>query len=55
MNIAEKEYKKKKNLSKSKETKRPISSKPDWFNKDIKEDMATLEEIEKLESRMKRS
>ena len=28
---------------------------PEWFNKDIKEVAATKEEIEKLESRMKRS
>ena len=52
MNIAEKEYKKKKNIT----VKSPkvVSSTPDWFNKDIKEDVATEEEIRKLESRMKR-
>lgn len=49
MEIAEKEYKnKKKNVSVKK------SIKPDWVDKDIKEDTATDEEIKKLESRMKR-
>ena len=52
MEIAEKEYKKKKNVT-AKVTKK-ITSTPDWFNKDIKEDVASDEEIKKLESRMKR-
>ena len=52
MNIAEKEYKKKRNTSK-KEVKK-ISSTPTWFDKDIKEETATDDEIKKLESRMKR-
>ena len=48
MEIAEKEYKKKKNI-------KPKSTiKPDWVDKDIKEDIATDEEIKKLESRMRR-
>jgi len=52
MEIAENEYKKKKNVT-AKVTKK-ITSTPDWFNKDIKEDVASDEEIKKLESRMKR-
>lgn len=51
MNIAESEYKKKKNIQQKKVVK---TETPDWFNKDIKEDIATEEEIKKLESRMKR-
>ncbi len=53
MNIAENEYKKKKKVT-TKEAKK-TSIKPDWINKDIKAETATLEEIKKLESRMKRS
>ena len=52
MEIAEKEYKKKKNIT-TKTTKK-VSVTPEWFNKDIKEDIASDEEIKKLESRMKR-
>jgi len=52
MEIAENEYKEKKNVT-AKVTKK-ITSTPDWFNKDIKEDVASDEEIKKLESRMKR-
>ncbi len=52
MEIAEKEYKKKKNIT-TKTTKK-VTETPDWFNKDIKEDKASEEEIKKLESRMKR-
>ena len=52
MEIAEKEYKKKKNVT-SKVTKKEVIT-PDWFIKDIKEDIASDEEIKKLESRMKR-
>ena len=52
MEIAENEYKKKKNVT-AKVTKK-VTSTPDWFNKDIKEDVASDEEIKKLESRMKR-
>lgn len=52
MEIAEKEYKKKKNTT-TKVTKK-VAETPDWFNKDIKEDIASDEEIKKLESRMKR-
>lgn len=51
MNIAEKEYKKKKNVEPKKVVKQTT---PDWFNKEIKEEVATDEEIKKLESRMKR-
>lgn len=52
MEIAETEYKKKKNVT-TKVTKK-VALTPDWFNKDIKEDIASDEEIKKLESRMKR-
>ena len=52
MEIAEKEYKKKKNIT-AKTTKKIVVT-PEWFNKDIKEDIASEEEIKKLESRMKR-
>jgi replication initiation and membrane attachment protein len=51
MNIAESEYKKKK---KTTVTKKKIVDTPDWFDKDIKEEKASIEEIEKLERRMKR-
>ena len=50
MKIAEEEYKKKKKNT-SKETKK-VSSTPDWFNKDIKEETASEDEIKKLEERM---
>lgn len=53
MAIAEKEYKKKKTVLKV--SNKTVVNKPDWFNKNIKEDTATQEEIQKLESRMKRS
>ena len=52
MNIAEEEYKKKK---KTKEPAKKVKETPEWFNKDIKEEEATLDEIKKLEERMKRS
>ena len=52
MNIAEAEYKKRKNIT-TKTTKK-VSTTPDWFDKDIKEERATEEEINKLRSRMKR-
>ena len=52
MEIAEKEYKKKKNIT-QKTTKKVVET-PDWFNKSIEEDKASEEEIKKLESRMKR-
>lgn len=53
MNIAEKEYKRRKVVT-TKQTKK-VAQTPDWFNKEIKEEVATDEEIKKLESRMKRS
>lgn len=53
MSIAEKEYKKKKSVTTKQVKKSSIT--PEWINKDIKEDIATEEEIRKLESRMKRS
>ncbi len=52
MNIAEAEYKKKKKATEV--TKKKVVETPDWFNKDIKEEKASDEEIEKLERRMKR-
>ena len=52
MEIAEKEYKKKKSAN-TKTIKKTVTP-PDWFNKDIKEERASEEEIKKLESRMKR-
>ena len=52
MNIAEEEYKKKKKV---KEPTKKVKETPEWFNKDIKEEEATLDEIKKLEERMKRS
>lgn len=53
MNIAENEYKKKKNINNKSVKKKSVT--PEWFNKEIKEDTATEEEIKNLESRMKRS
>jgi replication initiation and membrane attachment protein len=52
MSIAEKEYKKKKNITTKTVKKESIT--PDWFNKEIKEEKATDDEIRKLETRMKR-
>lgn len=52
MEIAEKEYKKKK-IANTKTIKKAVTP-PDWFNKEIKEERASEEEIKKLESRMKR-
>ena len=52
MKIAEEEYRKKKNVTTK--TAKKESHTPEWFNKDIEEQTATLEEIQKLESRMKR-
>lgn len=51
MNIAEAEYKKKK---KTTVTKKKVVETPDWFDKDIKENKATEEEIKELEEYMKR-
>lgn len=52
MNIAEKEYKKR-NKVKDTSIKKKATT-PDWFDKDVKEEEASEEEIKKLESRMKR-
>lgn len=52
MKIAEKEYKKSKKVESKQEKK--VSSTPNWLNKDINEEVATEDEIRKLESRMKR-
>ena len=52
MNIAEKEYKKKKSVEVK--TPKKVVSSPNWLNKDINEEKATEDEIRKLESRMKR-
>ena len=53
MTLAEVEYKKKKNIT-QKTTKKTVV-KPDWFNKEIKENTATEEEIRELEEYMNRS
>lgn len=52
MKIAEEEYKKKKNIKKVKA--KETSDTPEWFNKDIKVEEATQDEIRRLESRLKR-
>ena len=53
MEIAEAEYKKKKKVTSKTEKKKTVV--PEWVDKAIEEDIATEEEIKKLESRMKRS
>lgn len=53
MEIAEAEYKKKKKVTGKVEKKKQVV--PEWVNKEVEEDIATEDEIKKLESRMKRS
>lgn len=53
MNIAEEEYKKR-NKTTEKKTTKIKPQQPEWFNKEIKKNEATKEEIQALESRMKR-
>ena len=53
MEIAEAEYKKKKKATSKVEKKKSVV--PEWVDKEVEEDIATEEEIKKLESRMKRS
>ena len=53
MNIAEQEYKSRKKI-KDVPTKKKVVETPSWFNKDIKEEKASEEEIRELERRMKR-
>ena len=53
MALAESEYKKKKTIV-PKQSKK-VSLKPEWMDKEIKEERASEEEISKLRSRMKRS
>ena len=53
MEIAEAEHKKKKTIT-SKQIKK-VAVKPEWIDKEIKEERASEEEISKLRSRMKRS
>lgn len=53
MKLAELEYKKKKTII-PKQTKK-VAIKPEWMDKEIKEERASEEEISKLRSRMKRS
>lgn len=53
MNIAETEYKNRKNIPLKKQ--KTVSNTPEWFNKEIKENRATEEEIKELEEYMKRS
>ena len=45
MEFAEKEYKKTKNLKK---TTKKVEEKPEWFNKEIKEEQASVEEINEI-------
>lgn len=52
MNIAEAEYKKKKKVTQV--SKKKVVETPEWFNKEIKENKATEEEIRELEEYMKR-
>lgn len=55
MNIAEKEYKRRQpKQNKKVVNKEVISNKPSWLNQAIEEEMATDEEMKKLESRLKR-
>lgn len=53
MKLAELEYKKKKTIT-PKQTKK-VPTKPEWMDKEIKENIATEEEIKELEEYMKRS
>lgn len=53
MEIAETEYKKKKKITGKVEKKKQIV--PEWVDKEVEEDIATEDEIKKLENRMKRS
>lgn len=53
MALAEEEYKKR-NKVQLKKSSKVVSKTPSWFDKDIEERTATKEEIELLESRMKR-
>jgi replication initiation and membrane attachment protein len=53
MALAESEYKKKKTIV-PKQSKK-VALKPEWMDKEIKEERASEEEISKLRSRMKRS
>lgn len=54
MNIAEEEYKKRKNSTSVKSVKKTVKT-PEWFNKDINENTATDDEIKELEEYLKRS
>lgn len=53
MKLAEEEYKRR-NKIQAKKTSKVVSKTPNWFDKEIEEKKATKEEIELLESRMKR-
>ena len=53
MELAEAEYKKKKTIAQK--TTKKVVLKPEWMDKEIKEERATDEEINKLRNRMKRS
>ena len=54
MNMAEKEYKKRQPKTTIKTSKKEVVSKPSWLNQAIEEEMATDEEMKKLESRLNR-
>lgn len=54
MNMAEKEYKKRQPKATKKTSKKEVIPKPSWLNQAIEEEMATDEEMKKLESRLNR-
>ena len=53
MALAEKEYQERHNKKETKASPKKIAKKPEWFDKDIKEDTATDEEIKAFEALLK--
>ena len=53
MKIAEKEYKSKKNLEVKTNKKTNVVAKPDWFDKDIKEEIVSVDEQIEFERKLK--
>ncbi len=53
MALAEKEYRERHNKKEMKASPKKIAKKPEWFDKDIKEDTATDEEIKAFEALLK--
>lgn len=53
MKIAEKEYKSKKNLEVKTSKKTNVVAKPDWFDKDIKEEIVSVDEQLEFERKLK--